>query len=278
MPGSPSRILIPTDLTPSSNSIFPLATTVAQAFGSKLYLLHVMDPEWANQPERLEDFPHMADLFGLGSGASDLPPLKPIVPVAKMYIYNPEPPRVILEVAKMKQADLICMACTKEGFSLAWWSAGETVEEVVKRAPCSVLCMRGKPEKEKDWKRPHLNHILLMAELTPRGLTPIEKVMPWVQKFNGVLHIFPLLKGKPGRKGEQAAIRDLLHIDNVRTNVLLFTEPGNRKKNLMSIIHETPIDLIVMTPRVRGEFSNPLLSDIFVQLLRVTDVPILFLR
>src|SRR5207245_2215483 len=43
--GMQGRILIPTTLSPESNSVFPYAITIAQAFPDKLYLLHVMDPD-----------------------------------------------------------------------------------------------------------------------------------------------------------------------------------------------------------------------------------------
>ena len=36
--------------------------------------------------------------------------------------------------------------------------------------------------------------------------------------------------------------------------------------------------LRALTPRTRAKFSNRLLSDIFVRLLRATDVPVLLLR
>ena len=57
------RILVPTDLSPESNSVFPWACTIAQAFPNKLYLLNVMDPDSVNKPERLEDFPQLNKFF-----------------------------------------------------------------------------------------------------------------------------------------------------------------------------------------------------------------------
>ena len=39
------KILIPTDLSTESNSVFPYAVTLAQVFNSRLYLVHVMHPD-----------------------------------------------------------------------------------------------------------------------------------------------------------------------------------------------------------------------------------------
>ena len=274
----PSKILIPTDLSPESNSVLPWGVTVAQAFDSKLYLLHVMHPNSVNEPERLEDFPHLSRIFAADRDAADLPPLKASVPVAKMYMYHKDASKVILDTAKGKGIELICLAATNDGVNLAWWSAGRTIERIVKDAPCSVLCLRGRPSKEKDWKRPRFRHVLLLAELNPHGISPVAKLMPWIERFNSMLHIFPLTSSNFKETGEQSALRELCQLDAVRTNVLLFSKPQNRIQNLLNFISETPIDLIVMTPRTRAAFSNRLITDIFVRLLRVTPSPILLLR
>lgn len=270
------RIIVPTDLSRESNSVLPYALTIAQAFPDKMYLLNVMDPASINEPERLEDFPRLSQFFALDRDTWFVPPLKSSVGVGKMYVYNKDIPKVILGTAKNKRADLICMAAAKSGRHLAWWSAGHTIESVIENAPCSVLCVRGRPLTEEQWTRPRFRHLLLLTELTPKGEVPLAKVMPWVQRFNSMLHIFPL--GDFSEKGEYSALRDLCHQDDVRTNVLLFARPGKRMENLLKFIHETPVDLLVMTQRVRSKFSNRLISDVFVRLLSVTDVPVLLLR
>ncbi len=274
----PTKILIPTDLSFASNSIFPWGATIAQAFPGKLYLLHVMDPASVRKPERLDDFPHLSRMFSLERETAFLPPLKSSVPVAKMYTYDKDVTKTILSFAKSKEIDLICMAATNNGVNLAWWSAGKILEKIVKKAPCSVLCMRAQPIRDKDWTRPRFRHILLLTELTARDSSPVGHVLPWVQRFNSMLHIFPMLSGEITESGEQTALRELSQLETVRTNVLLFSKPESRMRNLLNFITETPIDLIVMTPRTRARFSNRLISDIFVRLLRVTDTPILLLR
>jgi nucleotide-binding universal stress UspA family protein len=270
------RILIPTNLSRESNSVLPFALTIAQAFPDKVYLLHVMDPRDVNKPERLEDFPRLRRFFALERDTWFVPPLKSSVEIGKLYVYNKDVAKVILGAARNKRVDLICMAAVQAGAKFAWWSAGDTVEAVIEKAPCSVLCVRGRALKEEQWTRPRFRHLLLLTELTPTGEVPLSKVMPWVQRFNSMLHIFPL--GDFGSDGEQSAIRELCHQDEVRTNVLLFAKPGNQTGNLLKFIADTPVDLIVMTQRIRSKFSNRLLSDVFVRLLRATDAPVLLLR
>jgi nucleotide-binding universal stress UspA family protein len=271
-----SQIVVPTDLSLASNSIFPHALTIAQAFGSKIYMLHVMEPDAVKKPERLEDFPHVREFLHMDIGEGFIPPLQTEIEVSKTYLYNKDPGHVILEIARRRNMDLICMASTVKAFHLAWWSAGKTMERILSRAACSVLCLRGQPVKEKDWKRPNYRHVLLLTELGGRGNDELHKVLPLVHRFNSVLHVFPLHQEK--KPADQTALRELCQNDELRTNVLLFAHPENRGQNLLNFVAETPIDLIVMTPRTRKEFSNRLISDVFVRLMKATDCPILVLR
>jgi nucleotide-binding universal stress UspA family protein len=200
------------------------------------------------------------------------------VPVAKIYRYSKSVTEVILGFAKSKQVDLICMASTGNGSSFAWWSAGRNIDHIVKNAPCSVLCVRGRPIKEKDWKRPRFKHILLLVELSPHGAAPLVKVLPWVQTFNSMLHIFPLLHSQRVILSDDSSLREVSKLDSAHTNVLLFADPDKRVRNLMNFVGKTPIDLIVMTPHARAQLSTPLVSDVLVRLLKVTESPVLVLR
>jgi nucleotide-binding universal stress UspA family protein len=270
------RILVPTSLSLESNSIFPWALTIAQAFATKLYLLHVMDPDSVNEPERLEDFPRVADFLKHNRDQDFQPPLKAAVPVAKLYIYHRDIPKVILNVAKAKNVDLICLSAIRAGANFAWWSAGHTIETVLKSAPCSVLCVRGRPLKPEQWQRPRVRHMLLLTELNGGTHAALEKVLPWVQRFNAILHVFPL--GDLRRSDDKEALRQLCHADEIRTNVLLFAKRRPDTENLLRFIADTPVNLIIMTPNARKKFTHRLFSDVFVRLLRVTDVPVLLLR
>jgi nucleotide-binding universal stress UspA family protein len=185
---------------------------------------------------------------------------------------------MILDFAKERSSDLICMAATSQRVDLTWWSAGKTIERVIQDAPCSVLCLRGKPLKEKDWKRPAFRHIALLTHLGPQQQVLMDGIAPWVKRFHSILHVFPLQNGRRAGSGEKDALRELCQIQDIRTNVLLFADPKNRMQNLLTFVEETPVDLIVMTPRTRSEFSNRLISDIFVRLLRLAKCPILLLR
>jgi len=272
------RILVPTDFTAASNSVFPYATTIAQAFGGKLYLLHVMPPSSVNEPERLEDFPPLEPFIHTNLEKDFQPPLQRELPSTRLYLYDTSTSRMIVDVAEERQMDLICIAATSQRSDLTWWSVGKTVERVIERAPCSVLCMRGQPIREKDWKRPVFDHVALLTELGTQHEALIQRITPWVKRFRSTLHIFPMQSGRRAETAEQTALRELCQLQDLTANVLLFSEPKNRMQNLLDFVSDTPVQLIVMTPRSRARFSNRLVSDILVRLIRMAKCPVLLLR
>lgn len=272
------KILVPSDLSDTSNSVIPYAVTLAQAFHSKLYLLHVMDPASLKQPENLLDFPKLSKMFSLEADAPDLPPLKKSIPVAKIYVYKKDRAETIAETARSKKIDLICLAANNDGVNLAWWSVGSVIESIIASVPCHVLCVRGRSVKDKDWKRPRFKHVLMLTDLGPAGAEPFLKVLPWVHKFNSMLHIFPLVKGRLPPSMKDNPLREVAQINAAQTNILLFAQPDKRMRNLLTFVQKTPIDLVVMALSTREKFSNRLLNDILVKLLRVTDSPVLLLR
>jgi nucleotide-binding universal stress UspA family protein len=272
------KILVPSDLSDASNSVIPYAVTLAQAFNSKLYLLHVMDPASLSKPENLLDFPKLSRMFSLEADAPDLPPLRKTIPVAKLYLYKKDRAAAIAESARSKKVDLVCMASNNGGVNLAWWSVGSVIESIIASVPSHVLCVRGRSVKDKDWKRPRFKHILMLAEIGPAGAEPFLKVLPWVHKFNSMLHIFPLVTGRAKPSLGENPLREVAEINPAQTNILLFAKPDKRLQNLLDFVKKTPVDLIVMAPSTRAKFSNRLVNDVLVKLLRATDSPVLLLR
>lgn len=272
-----TRILVPTDLSPASNWVFPDAITLAQAFGSKLFLVHAMHPKSVNEPERLEDFPKIEAFFNVGLAEAGLPPLQPEVVFEKIYLYNTDIPFVIVELAKRRQLDLICMAVTSREHKFPW-RAGKIIDRVLKRAECSVLALRSQPLKENAWKRPRFCHVLLIEEPGEPPDPVLTKLLPWLQLFNSTLHVFPLRDGKPNETAEAKTLQALTPAGGAPPHLVPIGSGEKRLPKLLAVVKETPIDLIVMPPRIRGAFSNRLFNDVFVQLLRATDSPVLFLR
>jgi nucleotide-binding universal stress UspA family protein len=140
------QILAPTDFSESSKQAVACAYELAQIFGAKLLLLHVVElPAYpvevflpsAEGTTLLDDLEHQARL--------DLAQLLPAAQDGKVEVtwqaVVGTPYYKIIEVAAAEKADLIVMATHgRTGFSHLF--IGSVAERVVRTAPCPVLTIR----------------------------------------------------------------------------------------------------------------------------------------
>ncbi len=277
VPSMINKILLPTDLSRHSNSVVPVAVTLAQAFDSKLYFLHIVHPLLFHKPEQLEDFPRLGEFLSQELNAPDLPPLHSSVRLAKMNTCNSNFARAILETAESKQVDLICMAATNSKQKFRWRSTGRVIEKVLRHARCSVLCLRSRALKPAEWKRPRFRQILFIGELNLHDVTSPTKTWSVFQKFGARLHVLSL--DGDGATEEEIKSRLLSAGPNsVSVNVLPRHRGPGRMQSLIAIIHDTPIDLVVLSPMDRRKFSNRFNRDVIVHLLDEVDCPVLLVR
>jgi universal stress protein A len=143
--------LAPTDFSPASKKAFSYALRLAQEQGSKITLLHVLEPEspltLAGRPaaaalskEELADTEEsLRALADEAAGAG--------VAGAKSIVRTGVATYEIIEAAKELHIDLIVIAT--HGFT-GWkhFAIGSTAERVARAAPCPVLVVR---EKEHDF-------------------------------------------------------------------------------------------------------------------------------
>ena len=138
------QILAPTDFSEYSKQAVVSAYELAQTFGAKLLLLHVVEP--LDYPMR--SYPHLVtttldylqrqahlDLAQMLPEAQDVK-----VEVTRRVVVGP-PYCEIVEVARAEQADLIVMA-THGRTGLSHLVMGSVAERVVRMAPCPVLTIR----------------------------------------------------------------------------------------------------------------------------------------
>ena len=140
------RILAPTDFSEFSKQAIQYAYELAQKFGARLLLLHVVElqayPVDIFLPSEagttlLEDLEHQArlDLAQLVPKAQDGP-----VEVTRQAVVG-TPYHKIVEVAAAEKVDLIVMA-THGRTGLSHLFIGSVAERVVRMAPCPVLTIR----------------------------------------------------------------------------------------------------------------------------------------
>jgi nucleotide-binding universal stress UspA family protein len=140
------QILAPTDFSEFSKQAIESAFALAQTFGAKLLLLHVIElpayPVEGIVPSTMgttliDDLQRQASL-DLAQVLREPP--KATVEVSRQVVVG-IPYRKIVEVAEAAKADLIVMA-THGRTGLSHLVVGSVAERVVRTAPCPVLTIR----------------------------------------------------------------------------------------------------------------------------------------
>jgi len=144
------HILAPTDFSDYSKKALSDAFELAQIFGAKLSLLHVLEPSpylgEFTLPTMGEEL--LGDLERQASAA--LAQLLPDAQEAKVEVTRAvaigSPSQTIVETAEAEHVDLIVMA-THGRTGLSHLLIGSVAERVVRTAPCPVLTIRPPAEK-----------------------------------------------------------------------------------------------------------------------------------
>lgn len=143
-----SRILLPTDFSPSSDAALEYATMLAERLGASLHVLHVIEE------------PDVAGGWGSEVFISQLPRLREAAqqdaerrlnaivtanergrPRVSTEIADGRAARTIVEVARRQQIDLIVMGTHGRG-GVARLLLGSVTEKVLRTASCPVLAVR----------------------------------------------------------------------------------------------------------------------------------------
>ncbi len=141
------NILCPTDFSELSVGAINYAVLLAEAFASRLHLLHVVDQAYqywmAMGPETVPAGPMPEELIETASKqmedfASLYVPEK--LQVSSEVVSGP-PFLEIIRVAKEKKSDLIVIGTHGRG-ALSQVLLGSVAEKVVRKSPCPVLSVR----------------------------------------------------------------------------------------------------------------------------------------
>jgi nucleotide-binding universal stress UspA family protein len=137
-------ILYPTDFSPPSGCALDMAFALARDHGARLVLLHVLPPFIATEtylppsPQECRDeaWTELRQLYESNPKARELR--------VATQIGEGDPAREILRVAADTDADLIVMG-THGRTGLRRLLMGSVAEQVLRRAPCPVLTVKGAP-------------------------------------------------------------------------------------------------------------------------------------
>jgi universal stress protein A len=140
-----ATILHPTDFSPHSEHAFQLACSLARDHGSRLIILHVAEPPVVGYGTALSP-PPGGDWQAVENRLWRLQSSDCKLPVEHRLEWG-DPKAEILRVAEESKCDLIVMG-THGRTGLVHLLMGGVAEQVVRKAPCSVLVAKTvRPER-----------------------------------------------------------------------------------------------------------------------------------
>ena len=148
MTESLNRILVPVDFSAHSEKAVRYATTLANKFGARVSLIHVVEDPFVTGAWQSEAFiPNIPELLTqlLTAKQTQLAVLKKDLAVhgfvVETNVITGRPSQAIVEYAAAGHFDLIVMG-THGRTGLSHALLGSVAERVVQKAPCGVLTVR----------------------------------------------------------------------------------------------------------------------------------------
>jgi len=139
---------VPVDFSAHSEKAVRYATTVANRFGARVNLLHVVEDPFITGAWSSEAFvPNMPELLGqlIDAAQEQMGALKKRLAahgfVVETDVLKGQPAQTIVEHAQANAFDLIVMG-THGRSGLSHVFMGSIAERVVQKAPCAVLTVR----------------------------------------------------------------------------------------------------------------------------------------
>ena len=143
-----TNILVPVDFSPHAERAFSFAATLAQRFGAKLSLLHVVEDPFLTGAWNNEIYvPNVVELLEnlIADAGKRLEAFQKeaegLCLVADTTVTKGRPAHAIVEFAKEGGFDLIVMG-THGRTGVSHIVMGSVAEGVLRRAPCPVLTVR----------------------------------------------------------------------------------------------------------------------------------------
>lgn len=134
-------ILFTTDFSPASRTAFEVASALARDYKARMIVLHVIEPARAGFSEYAA---YIGPEEDTGAAMAKLQAIKAPSPTVTIEyrLLEGDPATVVTETAAEVGADLVVMGTHgRTGFSRL--IMGSVAEEVLRKAPCPVLTVRG---------------------------------------------------------------------------------------------------------------------------------------
>jgi nucleotide-binding universal stress UspA family protein len=276
-----TRILAPTDFSPSAESAMRSAEYLCRQERARLDLLHVLQlpaPSYLGRLGLDRDF-RQTWIAGAREQLAEL--ARELVGSeleVETILREGKPWSEILDVARERGADLICLGNSGHS-ALERMLLGSTAENVVRRSDVPVLIVRDRPLTG-------VRRILVPVDFDPGTKVAIRFALA---KFPAAeisaLHVVaPLPPANPvvgPLVPNLAAIREKIRrlLDNsgareVTESVRLMADPAEA---VLEAARETEVDLLVLTTHGRRGVKRAMLGSVAEKVVRHADRPVLVL-
>ena len=273
-------ILITTDFSESSENALRVGISVAGRHKADIILLHVIDrfahlqPSEVFLPEMrlLPDINYMID-YRLREFSESLTKSTGIK--VKSVVLDGQPSDEICRLAFEGKTSLIVIG-THGTSGLRGLFMGSEAYRIVKSAPCPVLTIPGKWNKE-DFKR-----VLFPIRLIPGATEKYFYARPIIEKNDSELLLLGIADMKDARDTKDLLIlvdtlKNQLKNDNIKFQTSYC--PGeNYPEEVIRITKEMEIDLIILTANIDPDWKTFLIGPFVQQVLNHSQVPVLSIK
>lgn len=293
-PFKPTRILVPTDFSACAEEALAFAARLARTYQAKIRLLHILtvldtvqdtpdDTAIASELRReLQEDAHRQITESARMDAANDIHIEPVL--RKSLAVAPS----ILGEAVVWEADLIVLG-THGRKGLNYLLMGSVAEEVVRRAPVSVLTVNHVEGKE-----PHIRRILAPTDLSDHAAQAVEGAKELARQYGAALDLLHVVEPIPFpasismgawaftdyipdlRKHLQDKLEDLASGDGFTTEMHI--ENGHAAKTITHFAEEHESDLIVMATHGLSGLARFFIGSTTERVVRTAPCPVLTIR
>lgn len=283
----PKKILLATDLSARSDRALDRAVQLARQWGAGLVVVHALETQpVTDRPFYHEELPswRRPPDPALAVEKQIRRDIREPVSDLRIMVTKGTPTDIILDVARQESCDLIVMAAAHDqGFGRI--SLGQTVEQIIRHAPASVLIVKTRPAGA-------YRHVLVGTDFTDEarfGLSVAARLFP--EAAFAVMHAFQ----SPYRSllGTSQFSRDFSAMEqeeiktfvsdaeltpDIRAGIVTLIEHGPPDQMLPRYVIEHNADLTVIGTIARGMLFHLLIGGHAPKIVTETPSDVLVVR
>jgi len=286
----PKKILLATDLSARGDRALDRASQLARQWGAQLLIVHAIDPATANLSEAAYPIPAHVPSWrrspdpALAIRERIRRDLREEVDQLKIHVEEDDPAQVILNTVDREGCDLIIAGLARDEF-FGRVLVGNTVEQLVRKSPVSVLVVKTRPSGA-------YQHVLVGTDFTEESRYGLEvAATSFLDCRFAVMHGFEMPYqsylsdtalsrdfAAMERDAIEKFVRDAALDDRVRARIRTLVEHGPPDLMLRRYVEEQHADLTVIGAYGRGFLFHLLVGGYTPRIMHSTSSDILLVR